>query len=104
LIGFGGRAARRTAWELVAPAYGAGGVVVVTSALFSQLDFKIAQLEATGGTFGLTMWLLLLPLSLPEAPASVEQPFTVPRSRGWVVAGALIGLIFIGVLGPGIAL
>ncbi|HEX8650075.1 MAG TPA: hypothetical protein VF708_04480 [Pyrinomonadaceae bacterium] len=104
LIGFGGRAARGVAWELVAPAYVAGGVVTVTSGLFSQLEFKLAQLEAAGGTFGLTVWLLLLPLSIPEASASVEHPFMVPRSRGWIVAGALIGLTFIGVLGPGIPL
>jgi hypothetical protein len=104
LIGFGGCATRRVAWELVVPAYVAGGVVTVTSGLFSQLDFKVAQLEAAGGTFGLTAWLLLLPLSIPEAPATTEHPFVLPRSIGWIVAGALIGLIFIFVLGPGIPL
>ncbi|HVG35681.1 MAG TPA: hypothetical protein VM911_21700 [Pyrinomonadaceae bacterium] len=104
LIGFGGRAAREVAWELVVPAYIIGGVVTVTSALFSQLDFKIAQLQAAGGTFGLTAWLLLLPLCIPEAPASAEHPFIIPRSIWWIVAGALVGLIFIGVLGPGIVL
>ena len=102
LIGFGGRAARGVAWELVAPAYVAGGVLTVTSGLFSQLEFKWTQIQAAGGTFGLTVWLLLLPLSIPESQASAEHPFTIPRSRGWIVAGALIGLIFIGVLGPGI--
>jgi hypothetical protein len=102
LIGFGGRSARSIAWGLVAPAYVAGGVVTVASALFSQLPVKWAQLQAAGGTFGLTVWLLLLPLGIPEAPASAEHPFVVPRSKGWIVAGALVGLTFIGVLGPGI--
>jgi hypothetical protein len=104
LIGFGGPTARGVAWELVVPAYVAGGIVTVMSGLFSQLEFKLAQLEAAGGTFGLTFWLLLLPLSIPEAPAPVEHPFMIPRSMGWIVAGALVGLIFIGVLGPGIPL
>ena len=104
LIGFGGRAARSIAWDLVAPAYIAGGIITVTSGLFSQLEFKWAQLQAAGGTFGLTAWLLLLPLGIPEVPESVEHPFMVPRSIGWIVAGALIGLTFIGVLGPGILL
>jgi hypothetical protein len=104
LVGFAGRDARRLAWELVAPAYVAGGVVTVTSALFSQLEFKWAQLQAAGGTFGLTVWLLLLPLVIPEAPASAEHPFVLPRSVGWIVAGALVGLTFIGALGPGIPL
>jgi hypothetical protein len=34
--------------------------------LFSQLEFKWAQLQAAGGTFGLTAWLLLLPLAIPK--------------------------------------
>jgi hypothetical protein len=104
LIGFGGRAARGIAWELVAPAYIIGGVVTVTSGLFSQLEFKLAQLEAAGGTFGLTAWLLLLPLVIPEPPTPARHPFIIPRSVEWIVAGALIGLTFIGVLGPGISL
>ncbi len=40
LIGFGGHAARSTAWALVAPAYVAGGVVTVAAALLSPLDAK----------------------------------------------------------------
>ena len=104
LIGFGGRAPRRVAWELVAPAYVAGGVVTVAAGLFSRLEFKWAQLEAVGGSFGLTVWLLLLPLSVSEAPAPGAHPFIIPRSVGWIVAGTLIGLTFIGVLGPGIPL
>ena len=104
LIGSGGRAARRVAWEQVAPAYVAGGAVTVTSGLFSRLEFKVAQLEAAGGSFGLTAWLLLLPLLTPEPTTPAPHPFEVPRSVGWIVAGALTGLTFIGVLGPGIPL
>ena len=104
LIGVGGRVGRSIAWELVAPAYVAGGVVTVTSGLFSQLEFKLAQLEAAGGSFGLTAWLLLLPLLTPEPPTPARHPFVIPRSVGWIMTGALTGLIFIGVLGPGIPL
>ena len=104
LSGSGGRVARRIALELVVPAYVAGGVLTVTSGLFSQLDFKWAQLQAAGGTFGLMVWLLLLPLTIPEASPSVEHPFTVPRSTCWIAAGAVVALIFIFVLGPGIPL
>jgi hypothetical protein len=103
LIGCGGSSVRGIAWELIAPAYVAGGVITVMSGLLSQLEFKWAQLQAAGGTFGLTVWLLLLPLSIPETPTPAEHPFNVPRSLRWIVAGALTGLTFIGVLGPGIS-
>ncbi len=104
LIGFGGRASRSIAWELVRPAYVAGGVITVAAGLFSQMEFKWAQFEAVCGSFGLTVWLLFLPLSIPEAPASAEHSFVIPRSIGWIVAGVLVGLTFIAVLGPGIPL
>jgi hypothetical protein len=102
LIGHAGRGARSVAWELIAPAYVAGGVVTVASALFSQLEFFWAQLQAAGGTFGLTALLLLLPPGITEASGSPGPRFALPRSVGWVVAGALVGLIFIGLLGPGV--
>ena len=102
LIGTGGPAARRIAWKLVAPAYVAGGIVTVASALFSQLEAKWAQLQAAGGTFGLTVWLLLLPFVIPEP--RVKHSFVVARSVRWIVVGAVVALIFVGVLGRGIAL
>ena len=102
LIGFGGPTARSIAFRLVVPAYLVGGIVTVASALFSDLDQRYAQLQAAGGTFGLTIWLLLLPLAI-SGPAS-GAPFQIPRSAGWIVAGFLTAVIFIGVLGPGVTL
>lgn len=101
LIGFGGRAAQSYAWTLVAPAYLAGGAIVVAAALFSPLAAKWALFVAAGGTFGVTFWLLLLPLRIPEPPNTAEYPLAVKRSRGWLVAGVLCALVFVGVLGPG---
>ena len=101
LLGFRGPTAPSIAWRLVVPAYIVGGIVTVTSAFFSELDQKLAQLQAAGGTFGLTIWLLLLPVVI-TGPAAGEV-FHLRRSTGWIIAGALTAVIFIGVLGPGIA-
>jgi hypothetical protein len=101
LIGFGGRAARSVAWRLVVPAYFTGGIVTMASASFSQMEARLAQFQAAGGTFGLTIWLLLLPLVIP-GPSSGEI-FQMPRSVRWIVWGGLTAVIFIGVLGRGIS-
>lgn len=104
LIGFGEGAVRSSVWRLVTPAYVAGGIVTVAAALPSQLPMKWAQLQAVGATFGFTFWLLLLPVGIPEAPTSGPPALMLSRSVGWIVAGALCALAFIGILGPGFAL
>lgn len=104
LIGFGGKSAQSHAWGLVVPAYVIGGATAISAALFSPLPAKWAQFIAAGGTFGVTFWLLLLPLRIPGPPIFPEHHFVVSRSIAWLVAGALAALIFIGALGPGIAL
>ena len=101
-VGVGGRAACRIALKLVVPAYFAGGIVTVASALFSRLDWKIAQLEAAGGTLGLTIWLLLLPFLISRTTTNEPERFAIPRSIGWIIAGTLTALVFIGVWGRGI--
>lgn len=103
LIGFGGPAARSIAWQLVVPAYFVGGIATVASAFLSELDQTLAQLQAAGGTFGLTIWLLLLPLVIRGPAPAREKFFQLPRTIGWIVAGALTAVIYIGVLGPGIS-
>jgi hypothetical protein len=65
---------------------------------------KWAQLQAAGGTFGLTCLLLLLPLRIPGLRTPAQHPFELPRSVGWIVAGALTALVFIFMLGPGISI
>jgi len=104
LIGFGGRAGQTVAWKLVVPAYIAGGLVTVSSAFFSQLEQRLAQFQAAGGTFGLTAWLLLLPLLIQNSATTSSYIFALARSVGWIVAGGITVLIFVGVLGRGISL
>ena len=102
LVHCGGHAARTIAWNLVLPVYLAGGLVTVASAAFSQLAPKWAQLQAAGGTFGLTIWLLLLPWVMPSA-ARPTDCLALTRSLGWIVAGTVTAILFIGVWGHGIS-
>lgn len=104
LIGAKGREARAIAWQLVVTAYLTGGIVWVASALFSRLDWRYAQLQAAGGSFGLTIWFLLLPFFLPPIEMTGREPLSIPRSARWIIAGALTAVFFIGVWGRGIDL
>ena len=104
LIGGKDLETRAIAWRLVIPAYLSGGILWVASALFSRLDWRISQFEAAGGTFGCTIWLLFLPLFLPKLQMTEPEPLTLPTSRGWIIAGVLTALFFIGIWGRGIDL
>ena len=103
LLGFGAKYARSTAWSLVVPAYVAGGIVSITAALIGPLPFRWA-LFVGGGTFGVTFWLLLLPLRIRGVTIPTQDSFVIPRSVGWLVVGTIVALAFIFVLGPGFSL
>jgi hypothetical protein len=103
LIGLEAEHARSTAWSLVVPAYVAGGTISIVAALFGPLPLKWA-LFVGGGMFGVTFWFLLLPLRVRARTVPTQDSFIIPRSRAWIVTGALVALTFVFVLGPGLSL
>lgn len=103
LIGVEAKHARSTAWSLIIPAYLAGGTISIAAALLGPLPLKWA-LFISGGMFGVTFWLLLLPLRIPVNTIPTEDPFVLPRNVGWLIVGTLVALVFVFVLGPGFSL
>ena len=103
LIGVEAKHARSTAWSLIIPAYLAGGIISIAAALLGPLPLKWA-LFISGGMFGVTFWLLLLPLRIRVRTIPTEDPFLLPRNVGWLIAGTLVALVFLFVLGPGFSL
>lgn len=103
LISLEAEHARSTAWSLVVPAYVAGGTISIVAALLGPLPLKWA-LFVGGGMFGVTFWFLLLPLRVRARTVPTQDSFLIPRSRAWIVTGALVALTFVFVLGPGLSL
>ncbi len=95
--------ARSTAWSLVVPAYLAGGIISIAAALFGPLPLKWA-LFISGGMFGVTFLLLLLPLRIRVRTIPTQDSFVIPRSVGWLVVGILVASAFVFVLGRGFSL
>src|SRR6266404_6836193 len=95
--------ARSTAWSLFVPAYLAGGIISIAAALFGPLPLKWA-LFISGGMFGVTFLLLLLPLRIRVRTIPTQDSFVIPRSVGWLVVGILVASAFVFVLGRGFSL
>jgi hypothetical protein len=103
LIGVEAKHARSTAWFLVVPAYFAGGIISVAAGLFGPLPLKWA-LFVSGGMFGVTFLLLLLPLRIRVRTIPTQDSFVIPRSFWSLIVGTLVALAFVFVLGPGFSL
>jgi hypothetical protein len=101
MIGGEGRIAR--ARRLAVPSYLAGGLLYCASSLFNPLGPALLFISAAAASFGGASGLLwfqewLRGDRIPSSPESIA----LGRRRGWLVAGALTALVFIGLLGPGI--
>lgn len=85
--------------------YLSGGILSCVAGLFNPVGMILVAISAAasslGGTSGLAwMWQLL------RAPRPVSQsPPVAPiaRSNAWIVAGVVLAVVFIGVLGRGIS-
>jgi hypothetical protein len=103
LLGGAGRIAR--ARHLAVPSYWAGGVLYCTSSLFNPVGPSLLLISAAAASFGGASGLLwfhkwLLGDRFPLSSDLVD----LDRRRVWLVAGALVAIVFVGVLGPGIRL
>jgi len=88
---------------LVLPAYLAGGVVMTIASFFNPISPNLILLSGAGASFGLNSGLLLLPAMIArDARSHSTITQQVPFSPLWLALAALVGGVFVAVLGPGI--
>lgn len=97
----------RKEWpRLVFPAYVAGGLLLVAGSTLNRVGPSLILLSGVSSGFGAMAGLLFVPRLVEErtvGSAGVAGPVSPLRfSPGWVVAGILVALVFVALLGPGI--
>jgi hypothetical protein len=86
---------------LTVPAYVAGGVLFCLAGLFNPVSPMLIAISAAAASFGGASGLLWLTEFLRGAEHSAE-PAELDRSYAWIVAGCIVSLLFVGILGPGV--
>jgi hypothetical protein len=104
LIG-GGAQRHIVARRLCLPPYLAGGIVECIAGAFNPQGWFVMVMAAAAPTFGGKSALVWGPewlrgSSFPAGPDAAAIP--IRRSWAWMVAGILIGVCFVLVLGPGV--
>jgi hypothetical protein len=89
--------------RLTAPAYIAGGLLYCVSGLFNPVGPILIAISAAAASFGGTSGLLWLIRFVPDGSHSVSR-IELNRSPAWIVAGGVVSLIFVAILGPGVRL
>ena len=110
-----GDVSRRDVGRLVFPSYIAGGLLLVAGSALNRIDPSLVLTSGVSSGFGAMVGLALVPRIVerrtvggagPGAGASAAAgPLRpLPFSRGWVIAGVVVALVFVLVLGPGVRL
>lgn len=97
---------RRRARLLTLVPYFTGGVSACLAGLLNPVGPILIFISAIAATFGGTAWLAWLPSWIKPAhvASAPPSPLPIPRSLPWILAGALILVGYIALLGPGIRL
>lgn len=83
--------------------YFVGGITFIVAGLLNPYGYQLVLMSAVAASFGATS--LLAWCKVPEgdpAPSPRNEPVTLNRHPGWIVAAALTLVIFVGILGHGI--
>lgn len=91
--------------RLTLPAYLAGGTLYVTAGLLNPESPMLVLISAAAASFGGASglaWMTQLLRDRERFPPAAGEPLGIARSWPWLVSGAIMALLFIGVLGPGI--
>ncbi|HXU43984.1 MAG TPA: hypothetical protein VN783_00545 [Thermoanaerobaculia bacterium] len=100
-----GVVAERNADRYCTLSYWVGGALLTLGAVFNPVSplYILTSGAATG--FGAMAGMNLLPVLLKRQGVGAEAEAESLRiGRGWLVAGAVAGLVFVGIFGPGVSL
>jgi hypothetical protein len=99
-----GELSRKRSTLLTVPAYFAGGVLYCLSGLFNPVGPVLIGISAAASSFGGASGLLWLTQFLRRGGHSAPPVAVLDRSYAWIVAGCVVSLIFVAILGAGIGL
>ena len=86
---------------LSVPAYVAGGLLFCLSGLFNPVGPVLIAISAAAASFGGASGLLWL-TQFTRGSKWSARPAELERSYAWIVAGCIVSVIFVGILGRGI--
>lgn len=105
LIGDRRPASFSRAKRLTLTAYFTGGLLACVSAMLNPVGIVWVAVSAAAGTFGFTSGLAWMAQLVRQPRGEITETAVVPplpRSWGWVTLAAIVAVVFIAVLGPGI--
>jgi hypothetical protein len=101
----GGGADRAEIQRLVGPAYLTGGLLFVAGAALNPIGPGLILTSGVSSGFGAMAGLLVVPgLAGSRSGAPGGSGIAIPFSASWVAAGAVVALLFVALLGPGVRL
>lgn len=90
---------------LIVPAYVAGGLLFVAGAALNPIGPSLILMSGVSSGFGAMAGLAIVPRLVQDGTVGSSSAGVPLRfSPGWVIAGLLVGLVFVAVLGPGVRL
>ena len=101
LVG-GGELSMRRSRLLTVPAYIAGGLLYCLSGLLNPVGPVLIAISSAASSFGGASGLLWLTRFQRRGEPSAAPAAALDRSYVWIVAGCVVSLIFVAILGPSI--
>jgi hypothetical protein len=94
---------RRAAALSIVP-YLTGSALFIISGLFNPVGLMLVLVSAVAASLGGTCGFLWGPQFFldPDFPPTGEEPIPIARSWGWIATAAIVAVVFVFVLGPGI--
>ncbi len=87
--------------RLTVPAYVAGGLLFCVAGAFNPVGPTLIAVSAAAASFGGASGLLWLTEFLRRGEGSAK-PAPLERSGIWIVAGCIVAVMFVGILGPSV--